>query len=148
MAQRLQQVKEMTFEINGTAAYDFEDRHFVGRMTTVVVKKKMTESQAMENQLKREIATAEATTHVKNENPEESKHCSGGSNPSKRMRIAIDTRNDFAPQDMSEVLAKTHPRAIGDSSSLSSSSSSETLGKEKPRKIPKINSRAAAAIQE
>ena len=49
MAQRLKLVKEMNFEINGTPAFGFEDQHFKGRMVTVVVKKKMKESQAMEN---------------------------------------------------------------------------------------------------
>ena len=104
MAQRIQLVKEMTFEINGTPAYDFEDQHFVGRMVTVVVKKKMTESQAMENQLTREIQAAtvvEATnSDVKTENPEETKQWPGNNNSSsKRQRVkANDTGNNvFAP---------------------------------------------------
>ena len=48
MSERIAKVKEMVFEINGLATEDFKDDHFEGEIVTVVVKKRMTESQAME----------------------------------------------------------------------------------------------------
>ena len=65
MTERLNMIKEMTFEINGVAAHDFTDSHFKDPYATVVVKKNMTVSQAIDTQLKREIGIVEAAQGLK-----------------------------------------------------------------------------------
>ena len=78
MAERLRALKNETYrvEIDGVEATDYSDSHFIGVSVNITISKNILQSQVIEEELKREMAAAEAI-------PEESKRVVVVSQPPK-----------------------------------------------------------------